>query len=715
MTLFAEVILSLPVDRGFVYAVPDAFAKKAVAGSRVLVPFKDRLLTGVVIRRTKIPPLGVKLKAIQDVLDDTPVFSPQFLSFTRQLSQAYYSSWGELLQIALPASFAPKSKIRVSITESGRMALKENKISPQEKDILSLLVNKSYSDIYLKRKSKSSHFSSVLSRLVKKDWVLAESRIESFSGRTEKPSSTIPTQLEMDFSLDQESHRAANVLAAKLSMDFFASSYLFGSATKREAIYFYLMKRTISLGKRVLFLVPEIGLTENLLEKFRNRLGENAALLHSQLSGGKREDEWLRIKEGRVAVVVGPRSALFSPVENLGLIIVDEEQDDSYFQRESPSYDARKGAYLRAKQENAVLILGSLAPNVETFYEARKKGNLIILKKEFKKHQIDIVDDRMSRRIVSNKLQTRIKENLATKSRMLIFCNRRGYAAYVTCSRCRYIPRCQSCDIALTYHKRDNKLVCHYCDYSLDRLHACPQCGSRMVKKKEVGVEAIEEAISRLFPRSRNVCFDTDIIKKPQDSHKILIEFKDGQIDILIGTQLLAHQQDLPRVSLVAVLYPETTLALSDYRASQRTYQMISQMQQFLCSERETSFLIQTSFPEHFSIQSSPFGHYEAFFKEEIKFRRLMSYPPFIHMAEVLFQGENLRTLARKTREFSSSVRKSAKDIEILGPALTAVPRLRGKNRIQVILKAKRRKDLDEVLQPAFQQIKARKSVRVFY
>lgn len=619
------------------------------------------------------------------------------------------------MHIALPASFAPKSKIRVSITENGRMTLSEDKISPQEKEILSLLVGKSYSDIFLKRKSKSSHFSSILSRLVKKGWVLAESRVESFSGRREKPVSTTPTQLEMDFSLDQESHRAADVLAAKLSKDTFTSSYLFGSAAKREAIYFYLMKRTISLGKRVLFLVPEIGLTESLLEKFRNRLGENAALLHSQLSGGKREDEWLRIKEGRVAVVVGPRSALFSPVENLGLIIVDEEQDNSYFQRESPSYDARKGAYLRAKRENAALILGSMAPNVETFYEARKKGNLIILEQEPKKHHIDIVDDRMSRGIVSNNLQARIRENLATKSRMLIFCNRRGYAAYVACSRCRYIPRCQSCDIALTYHKRDNKLVCHYCDYTLSRLHECPQCGSRMVKKKEVGVEAVEEAVKRLFPRSRVVCFDTDLVKKQKDGDQILSEFKDGQIDILIGTQLLAHQQDLPKVSLVAVLYPETTLALSDYRASQRTYQMISHMLQFLCSERESSFLIQTSFPEHFSIQSSPFGHYEAFFKEEIKFRRLMSYPPFTHMVEVLFQGENLRALARKTREFSSSVRRSAKEIDILGPALSTVSRLRGRNQIQVILKARRRKDLDEVLQPSLRQVKARKSVLVYY
>lgn len=715
MSLFAEVILSLPLDRSFVYEVPDALAKSAMVGSRVLVPFKDRTLTGVVIRRRKTAPPGVKLKTIEDVLDDTPVFNPPFLSFTRKLSRIYYSSWGELLQIALPASFAPKSKTRVSITEKGRLILKDDKTSSQEKEILSLLSYKSYSDVFLKRKTQFSHFSSILSRLVKKDWVIVERNIESPSGRREKPASTIPTQLEMDFSLDRESHRAADELATKLNMNTFAPSYLFGPTAKREAIYFYLIKRVISLGKRVLFLVPEISLTESLLEKFRNRLGEYAALLHSQMSGGRREDEWLRVKEGRVAVVVGPRSALFSPVENLGLVIVDEEQDDSYFQRESPSYDARVGARLRAKQENAVLVLGSMAPNVESFYEARKRGNLIVLQKEPTKHHIDIVDDRKSRGLVSSRLQTRMRVNLAAKNPMLIFCNRRGYAAYVACSRCRYIPRCQNCDIALTYHKRDNKLVCHYCDYTLSRLHNCPRCGSRMVKKKEVGVEAIEEAIKKLFPKSRVVCFDTDIVKKQKDSRHILSEFKDGRIDILIGTQLLAHQKNLPRVSMVAALYPETTLALSDYRASQRTYQEISHMMQFLSSDRDSCFLIQTSFPEHFSIQSSPFGHYDAFFREEIKFRRLMSYPPFIHMVEVLFQGENLRTLARQTREFSSSIRRSARAIDILGPALSAVPRLRGRNRIQVILKSKKRRDLDELLQPALREVKARKSVRVYY
>jgi primosomal protein N' (replication factor Y) len=657
----------------------------------------------------------VKLKAIQEVLDDTPVFSPQFLSFTRQLSRTYYSSWGELLNIALPVSFAPKSRVRVSITEKGRLALNEKKISPQEKEILSLLMRKSYSDVFLKRKTKYSRISSLLFRLAEKSWVSVERRVESSSGRRAKSLSKSPTQLEMDFSLDLESHRAAKALAAELPKDAFASYYLFGPAAKREAIYFYLMREAISLGKRVLFLVPEIGLTEGLLEQFRNKLGERAALLHSRTSEGRRTDEWLRIKDGRVAVVVGPRSALFSPVKNLGLIIVDEEQDDSYFQRESPSYDARKGAHLRAKQEKAVLLLGSVAPSVEAYHEARKKGKLIGLGKEPLRHQVDIVDDRKGRSVVSPRLQARIKANLDRKSPSLIFCNRRGYAAYVACSRCRHIPRCRNCDIALTYHKRENRLACHYCDFTLSEWRECPECASPMVQKKEVGVEAVEEAISKLFPTGRVVCFDTDIIKKQKDSQKILSELMDGKIDILIGTQLLIHQQGLPKVSFAAVLYPEATLALSDFRASQRTFHMISQTLRFLRSERESSILIQTSSPDHYSIQSSLFDDYEAFFEEEIKFRQLMSYPPFVHMVEVLFQGENLRTLARKSREFSSFIRKNARELEILGPALTAVTKLRGRSRIQLILKAKKRKDLDVALLPALRKVKFRKSVRVYY
>jgi len=714
MTLFAEVILSLPLDRSFLYAVPEAFKKKVVKGARVLVPFKDRLLTGVVIERKKTSPPGLKLKAIRDVLDETPLFSPQFLSFTRQLSRAYYSSWGELLRIALPASFAPQSKTRVVITDEGRLALNANKISPLEKDILLLLAKKSYSDVFLKRKSKASRFSSLLSRLAEKGWVCVEKGMDSFHERRETGLQVTPVQLEMDFSLDKESLRTADMLAGEISKDTFSYQYVFGSAAKREAIYLYLIKKSISSGKRVLFLVPEIAFTGSLMEKFQNRLGEHAALLHSQMSESRREHEWLRINDGHVSVVAGPRSALFSPVENLGLVIVDEEQDDSYYQKENPAYDARQGAYLRAKQENALLIFGSMAPSVETYYEAQKRGTLHILEKESTKHRIDIVDDRQNRGIVSPKLQERLRENLDRKNPSLIFCNRRGYAGYVACSRCRYIPRCQNCDIALTYHKRENKLVCHYCDQALSPWHACPECGGQMVRKKEVGVEAVEEAVHRHFPKSRIVCFDTDIVKKKKDGQHILSEFKNGRIDILIGTQLLAHQKDLPEVSLVAVLFPETTLSLSDFRASLRTYQMINQMLGFLRSDKDSNGVIQTSFPEHFSIQSSPFGRYEEFYKEETKFRRLMNYPPYVHMVEVLFQGENLRALARKSREFTSSVRRGAAAIEILGPALTAA-RVRGMNRIQVILKAKRRKDLDDVLRPSLQKIKTRKSVRVYY
>lgn len=715
MTLFAEVVLSLPLDKSFLYVIPEGFAAKAKTGSRVVVPFKDRLLTGVVIRRRRSVSKGLNIKAIRSVLDETPLFRPDFLSFTRQLSEYYYSYWGELLQVALPASFVPKSKTRISITENGLQTLDDASLSSQNKQVLSLLSQKSYSDTYLKRKTKFRNFSSVLSRLEKKGFVRIERTVALSAGPKGDAISSFPTQLEMDFSLDRESLREAEALAVRMSKGEFSPCYLYGPPQKREAVYFYLIKKALALDRKVLFLVPEIGLTRIFLNKFQKRLGENAAILHSQISDRQKEMQWLRIKEGDVQVVAGPRSALFAPVQDLGLLIVDREEDDSYFQKESPSYDVRKGAYLRARMDKAVLIYGSLAPNVEAFYEAKKRRNLIVLKKDPSKAPVEIIDVRSGQGVISHKLKSYMQDSLAKKRRVLIFCNRRGYATYVACSGCGFIPRCKNCDIAMSYHKREDVLVCHYCDYAQGRLRECPECGSRFVRKRGVGVEAVEEEVRRIFPRSRVVCFDTDFLVKKKDRVNILTQFKEGNIDILIGTKLLAHQQELQPVPLVALLYPETLLTLSDYRASQKTYQFVNQMSKFISADSGSRCIIQTTHPDHYSIMNGATGCYETFFEEEIRFRRLLNYPPYSHMVEIYFHGENLRTLAKKTRDFSSYVRGKAEDIEILGPALAAVSRLRGQYRIQVILKSKKRKDLDAVLRPALKGVPAKKSILVHY
>jgi primosomal protein N' (replication factor Y) len=712
MTLYAEVILSLPVSQTFIYTVPESLRVKIQVGSRVLVPLGQRMMTGFVVRlRKKRLSSEIKLKEIVEVMDEKPVFSPAFLSFTRKLSDYYYSSWGDVLQASLPPSFIRRSQLRVSLTEQGEEAVRKGDLSKEEMEVLNLLKVREYSVFFLKKKLMVKNLTTLLSRLEKKGLVQTQRDIKKMRPKRALSVTKIESQLEMDFSLDAHSRQVADKINSALGQQVFSSFFLYGPAEKRESVYFYLIRRILEGGRKALFLVPEIASTQTLREKIEKRLGERAALLHSRLTEKEREIEWLKIKEGEADIVVGPRSALFAPIDNLGLVVVDEEQDESFFQQESPSYDARKGAWMRASQEKAGLVYGSEIPSVSAFYKARKRDYLLYLEGRGERKKVEIVDDRREKEVVSRRLAERIAAKLRKKEPILVFLNRRGYASYLLCSSCSFIPRCVRCDVALAYHKGRKKLVCHSCAYSTPALESCPDCGHRMIRGRGVGVEAVEERLKKIFPRARTATFATDLDRKDQD--RILQEFRKGKIDILVGTQLLAHQSGLPSASLVSILYPETLLTLSDYRASQKTFQAISQMMRFLKKEEEAEAVIQTALPRHFSIRQAASGDYMSFFKEELNFRRLMKYPPFTHLVEILFQGENLRYVARQSREFLSRVKGVSKDVEILGPALAPFSMLRGRRRVQLILKARKKKELDDVLEKLLQSVKARKSVLV--
>ncbi len=712
MILYAEIVFPLPVDQSFSYLVPEAFRDKAKIGSRAIAPFGQRRLTGFIVSLSQSgPPPEFELKEIVDLLDEEPVFSPALLCLTRKLSDYYYSSWGELLQAALPPSFILKSQAKVSLTEEGRIAIENESLAKEEREILGFLGKRACSLSFLKRKLGAQAVSPLLPRLGRKNLIAFESVVRKPRKKQMLEDSVTQTQLEMDFSLDSESRQMAERIARRPSEKVFRPFFLFGSFEKREAVYFYLIKKFLAERKKVLILVPEISLTQSLTEKFQKKLGEKAALLHSRLSRGRREFEWRKIKGGEAEVVVGPRSALFSPLSDLGLIVVDEEHDESFAQHESPCYDARRGAWLRAEEEGAVLIYGSASPSVSDFYRAEKGGYLLRLESEPGKKNVEIVDDRREKRLISQRLKEKIGHRIKKKEQVLVFFNRRGYASFLFCSRCNYIPRCVRCDISLSYHKRDDKLICHYCNYSRPKMETCPECGSRMMRERGIGIEAVEEELRRIFPQNKITSFDTSLSKRAQD--KILLRYLRGEIDVLIGTQLLAHQRELPLASLVSILFPEMILALSDYRAGQKTYQTLSQMMRFV-KDDSSEVLIQTALPDHFAIVQAAGGDYDSFYQQELEFRRLMSYPPFSIVAEVLFQGENLRNVARKSREFSALLKSLTKEVEILGPALDIVPRVRGLYRVQLILKAQRKDFLDEALRKSLRTIKLRKSVFVY-
>lgn len=715
MTLYALVVLPLPLDQVFTYTIPECWAEATRIGTRVLVPFGQRMLTGFVVgRKKRLKAEGLKLKDIAEVLDAEPVFSSNLLKFTRKLSGYYYASWGEFLQASLPPSFILRTRKRVSLTGKGRAAAGDETLMEAEKRILDFLSDRSYSDVFLQSRLKVKNLPYLLSRLEEKGLILVAQDVQRIDRREKTPSSSRTEQLEIDFSLDGEALKAAEAILKQGESGGFSPFLLVGEREKRHAVYFYLLKHTLEKGRRVLVLVPEIAWTGALEDRFEKTVGKSLALLHSGLAEARRETEWRRIKRGDADVVAGPRLALFAPIENLGLVIVDEEQDDSYVQRESPAYDARKGAWLRARQESAVLVCGSEAPTVETFFAAKRRGSLLRLESRPRKATIHVVEDRHLRDLISPALGEKLRTRIARKQPVLVFVNRRGYAPFLVCSKCRYVPRCPQCDIGLTYHKKQNELICRYCSFSLPLLEKCPECGSRILRRRGFGTEAVEEALSRRFPEARVVSFDTDFVKSRKEQERILSDFRTGKIDVLVGTQFLAHRIDLPAVTFTAVLQPEVLLNLSDFRAGQRAFQSLHQMVGFLRQEEAAEGLIQTSLPHHYSIISSVRDDYDGFYREEIRYRRLMNYPPFAHMVEILFQGEDLRSLARRTRYFSRKVKELAGDVEVLGPALASVARIRGRHRIQVVLKARTKKSLDSVLGRTLGEVKGRKSVFVY-
>lgn len=712
MTLYADVHLPLPLERGFTYIIPSALHQKTKIGSRVLVSFKQNTLTGFVVKlRKRRPEKDVQFKEIIGLLDETPVFSSSFLSFTQKLSKAFFSSWGEILQASLPPSLLLKPQIRASLTDRGEAALQGEDLPDGEKQVLSLLWGKEYSLLFLRKKLRRKGVSRILSRLEKKGLIKMKRIVRKsvFAKEQERPKG--PTQLEMDFSMDEECFRLASSVVQKWKERPFSRFLLHGSGEKREAVYFYLIKKILEKRKRVLFLVPEISLTEDLINKFEKRLGRRVSCLHSRLTPRKKELEWRRIKAGEVDVVAGPRSVLLSPISDIGLIIVDEEQDESYSQKESPAYDARKGAWLRSKEENCSLIYGSAFPSVETFYRLKKKGEVLDLKSDLLWPSVEVLDGKRQRGLISPGITEAIGERLKNGETILIFVNRRGYASFLYCPECNHIPRCPDCEISLTYHKKDGNLVCHYCNYSIPKLSFCPACGARILSMRGIGIEAVEEELKKTFPGMRVMRFDTDVARTRKEQNRIIKLFHDGKISGLVGTQLLAHQVDLPSVSLAVIFYPEVNLSLSDFRASEKTFLSIIQIMRFV---RDGEVFIQTAFPHHYAIRSAARGDYMSFYRREIKYRRLMGYPPFSSVAEVLFKGESLKALARKSRKFYSLIKSGTQEVEVLGPALASGPRFRKKGAIQIILKSKSRRRLDDILSGSLQMIRGRSSVFIY-
>ncbi len=718
MSVPVRVVFPLPLRQSFLYAVPDGLRDRARPGCRVRVPLGRKDQVGFIVEApAAAPPAGLELKEIGEVLDESPFWDGRFLSFTGALSAEFHSSWGEILQASLPPSLSAKTKVTIVLTDAGRAALDGRTLRPREKAVASLLLGyaKGRSSLFIQRKTGLKNAAPLLARMAAKGLVEARETAAKPPRPAPPGPGTGPHQLPLDFGPGRPPSGALSPVETAIGAGRFAAFCLRGQPPALAAAYRDLIRRSLGRSGRTLFLVPEVALTREFAAGFEAEFGRAAAVFHGRMTERQKELAWRGVSSGRAALIAGTRSALFLAPGPLSLVIVDDEHEESYAQSESPAYDARRGAWLRARAEGAVVILGSPRPTVEACEAALREGTLIELGGPAERAEVTWIDHRTDAPVLSRELGLRVKASLKRDEPVVLFLNRRGYAASLTCPSCGRVPTCRRCDIPLVFHKKEETLVCHYCNASLRASAGCPSCGGRLALRRGAGTQALEEELRALLPGAAVARFDADAAPGREERERILHDFARGRIAVLVATELLAHQPGAPRVRLVGILAPESLLGLSDYRVGQRTFQSVSRMCELCETAAGAGVAVQTPDPPHYSIRAAAGGDYQAFFEREAEFRRLMGYPPYAALAEVTIQGREMRRLAAAAREFRAGLAAFEPEVEVLGPALASVVRVRDLLRVQVILKARRREAIDRALDAGLPRLRLRTAVAFSY
>jgi primosomal protein N' (replication factor Y) len=477
----------------------------------------------------------------------------------------------------------------------------------------------------------------------------------------------------------------------------------------KTEVYLKSIDATIALGRSALLLVPEIALTPAVAGQFLHRFGDRVAILHSAFHDAERAEQWRRIRSGLATVVVGTRSGVFAPVQNLGLVVIDEEHDQSYKQQETPRYNGRDVAIVRAKEAGAVVVLGSATPSLESRYNAeRGKYTLIKLPERIERRpmpDVEVIDMRQefleTRKLAtfSRRLVETIAERLEHREQTMLLLNRRGFSSFVACRACGERLECVNCAVTLTYHRRDRRMLCHYCNYAEKIPSVCPKCGSEYLNFIGTGSEKVEEELHRDFPRARIARMDRDTVSGKRHFESILHGFRDGAFDILVGTQMIAKGHDIPNVTLVGIVSADVGLGLPDFRAAERTFQLLTQAAgRAGRGDLPGIVLIQTINPEHYAVRLASEQNYDGFYQKEIQFRKLMRYPPFAALANVLVRSPKQEDAFAMSVELGRVLDPAPEGVKVLGPAEAPVPKLKSEFRYQLLLKAADRKRLNETL-----------------
>jgi len=710
---YCEVALPVPLDQPFYYSVPDSFRVRP--GMRVIVPFGARKLLGVVVR-VKVQPEGVApaaIKPLQGVLEQEPALPEELLRLGRWISSYYLVPEGETLAALLPRNPPVRRAIRVVLTAAGEEALRRfasQSVLSGEPGAEHAVLQRIARSKGLRRETLRGS-QEILRKLGRKGWVAYEQKMEASSAAQTWAVPADDLLPSAGHVLTRRQKEALHQIEQQMEAGRFGVFLLHGvTGSGKTEVYLRAMERALRQGRTALLLVPEINLTPAMAALFAARFGSQAAVLHSGLSDKERAAAWQRVREGQCPVVMGTRSAVLAPLDRPLLVIVDEEHDSSYKQEEAPRYNGRDVAIVRAKEAGGTVILGSATPAVETRWKAdTKKYRLLELEQRVLGRALaetEVIDMREEfaetgqAGFLSRRLAEEIARRLEQREQSLVLLNRRGYSAFVLCRSCGQSIQCQNCSIALTHHRRFPRLLCHYCGFARAVPRRCPQCASEHLYFVGEGSERIEETLHQRFPQARIGRLDRDTARGRGRAEAILAAFRNHELDILVGTQMIAKGHDIHRVTFAGVISADTGLGHPDFRAAERTFQLLTQVAgRAGRGELPGRVVIQTYFPDHYAVQAAAAQDYALFYEREMRFRRAMHYPPFSALANLIVRHSSVETAAKLTGALGRHLETmDGAGLKVLGPAAAPIHRLKGSYRYHFLLKAEGRRVLRETL-----------------
>lgn len=685
--MYAQVLVEIKakaIDKTFTYKIPDGMILEI--GMRVLVPFGKRTLEGFVLKIEETGDFDYEVKSIISVTDDHPVINGEMLKLGQYISKKTLSPLICAYQTMLPSALKAKNNFTINKKYVNYLIIG---------DTLPTLKTDKQKEIFNLVKEKG--------KILKKEVTdISAYTVKSFIDKGYfKEIKEEVYRLDDDTALNKLNHDLTSEQAeviSKVKLDLFKPYLLHGvTGSGKTLVYIRIIEKVLNLGKEAILLVPEISLTPQVVKIFKQNFGKVVAILHSGLSDGEKYDEWRKIEKDEVSIVVGARSAIFAPFTNLGAIIIDEEHSATYKQENTPRYNAIDVAIKRARTYDIPLILGSATPSVESYTRALTGAYELLEMKNRVNHNlpkvtlIDMKDEfKKGNRIFSSLFKEKINTALENGEQAIVLLNRRGFSTVISCKECGYTHKCPNCDIPLTYHKSTNSMKCHYCDYTAPKLNICPECHSKNINALGMGTERLESLINEQFPLAKTIRMDVDTTKNKGAHGRIIEAFREGKYNVLVGTQMISKGLDFPNVTLACVVNGDSSLNIPDFRSAERTYQLLNQIAgRAGRALKKGEVIIQGFNMNHYSIVTASKHDYEKFYREEIKIRKALKYPPFYNLAYIRISGKKYEEVTDEASKIAYYLKKEIPNNIILGPSTANMPKINNIYYMGIIIKFK--------------------------